>query len=101
MPDARDSIIDGVELGLRRCREHLRDFTVTEEAATEARAKAVELVERFGLERWNPRALQVLGELITVAVGSRRQYRERPLMVEEMALFAWGLSHFLNSWIHE
>ena len=51
-------------------------------------------------EDWNPRAVQILSELIIIGMYSREYYGESDLTVNEVDDFVTVLAIIFNSWLH-
>lgn len=101
MPTVQNPIDEGVELGMRRCRENLRGFTHSDPLRVHVEEEIQQVVNAAGGRGWSLRAQILAAEVLTLAMVTRGQYKEPPLTAEQMADFLQHLFVFLNSWCHE
>ena len=97
-----ESIEAGVLLGRFRFVSAIPEFDPSGDDITECHRFIFGCVRNME-EEWNPRAVQILSELITIGMYSREHYREEehhPITEDEIEEFAAVLKKIFNSWLH-
>lgn len=84
--------------GLARFLDEVPESELT---ATLDVAPALKLaMDAMGDREWHPRAQQLVSELLTIGVLSRRHFRHEALNAQDVRRMSESLEGFLNSWFH-
>ena len=94
-----ESIDAGILLGRFRFVSAIPEFDPRADDIVECSRFIFDCVRNIE-EDWNPRAVQILSELITIGMYSRRHYEEPGLTMDQIQNFAAVLEIIFNSWLH-
>jgi hypothetical protein len=95
-----EPIARGIELAVERVTHDLEGFRPSQEDLDLAESLVKQVLES-GIERWHPRAVLLLSDLIAIGVCSRSYYGEPRLDAQTAIRFAHSLEELENCWMHE